>query len=162
MAVALAGLLTGFACHSPGSQYRDDQAAEADQIFDERANGRDLLEAALQRAQAEDRHLLLLFGANWCSYCWQLHALLENDPSLRQVVNASFIVVPIDVGTSRRNRNTGLIDRYEASVFTDGTPALVVLDSAGHRVAPTGANPWSARDGIEADRIRAFLERSLR
>ncbi len=126
--------------------------------FDEQTSGRQLVAAAVAQAKAEDRKVILLFGANWCPYCVQLHALLENDPAVSALVERSFVVVPIDVGTSARNRNVRLIDRYQANVFTDGTPSVVVIDAGGNRLAPTADNPWSARQRIEPGRVLKFLE----
>jgi len=130
-------------------------------IFDEQTSGRELVRAAVAEAGATDRHVILLFGANWCPYCRKLHTLMESDPVVAPLVRDSFVVVPVDVGTSTRNRNTALIDRYDSNVFTDGTPSLVILDRDGNRVAPTDDNPWSARNPIEAERVRSFLARVL-
>lgn len=126
-------------------------------IFDEQTSGKALVDAALEEAQAGQKHVLLLFGANWCPYCRQLHGLLDSDPALRELVASSYVVVPIDVGTSARNRNTALIDRYRATVFSDGTPALVVIDSQGDRRAPTKDNPWSTKYSVDPAQLRQFL-----
>jgi thiol:disulfide interchange protein len=127
--------------------------------FDERARGGTLFDDALNRAQAENKRVLLLFGANWCPYCKALSGLLESDPEIRQVVARSYVVAHIDVGSSGRNRNTALVDRHDAPVFTDGIPALVITDARGRRLAPGAENPWSVKDSLGADRVLAFLRR---
>jgi len=154
----VASLLAG-GCQSPRSEA---VATGSGQIFDEHVNGKTLVNDALVRAKVENKRVILLFGANWCPYCRQLHGLMESEPAVRELVEKEFVVVPIDVGTSARNRNTILIDRYGATVFTDGTPSVVVVDAAGKRLAPTGDNPWSAKNPIEAQRVMAFLNGALR
>lgn len=153
----LIGLALATSCQSPVAP---DSKTSAGKPYDERANGADLVAAAIRQAADGNKHVLLLFGANWCPYCRQLHAMLEHDPAVSALVRSSFVVVPIDVGTSTRNRNTSLIDRYGATVFTDGVPSVVVIDTKGNRLAPTQDNPWSAKNRIEADRVIAFLRKA--
>ncbi len=154
----LAVLLFAVGCQSTNTE---STATGSDAIFDEQTSGKSLVNAALARAKTEHKDVVLLFGANWCPYCRQLHKLLESNPAVHEVVNRSFIVVPIDVGTSSRNRNTDIIDRYDSNVFTDGTPSVVILDAEGKRLAPTKSNPWSAKNPIEEARVLAFLKDAL-
>jgi len=147
-----------------GCQSTDpDVSAQNDgSVFDEKTSGRTLVSDGLARAKAENKKVVLLFGANWCPYCRQLHALFESNPAVSEIVERSFVVVPIDVGTSSRNRNTDLIDRYDSNVFTDGTPSVVIIDASGKRLAPTKDNPWSAKNAIEEKRVIAFLKAAVR
>lgn len=144
---------------STGCQSLGNSGATAGKPFNDQISGKALLDDALTRAQTENKRVLLLFGANWCPYCKALHGLLETDPALREIVATSYVVVPIDVGASGRNRNTALIDRYEAPVFKDGVPALVITDARGQRLAPNADNPWSLKDSTGVGRVREFLEK---
>lgn len=147
---------------STGCQTSPESAAtsSANQIFDEHTSGKTLVSAALDEAKAENKKVILLFGANWCPYCRKLHALFENDPEVHALVDKEFVVVPIDVGTSTHNRNLNLIDKYHSNVFTDGTPSVVIVDANGKRLAPTDSNPWSAKNPIEAGRVLTFLKQA--
>jgi thioredoxin-related protein len=153
-AVLSAGLLFGTGCQSP-----PEPDTAAGKPFNDQVSGKVLLDEALTRAQAENKRVLLLFGANWCPYCKALHGLLETDPALQEIVAAAYVMVPIDVGSSGRNRNTALIDRYGAPVFKDGVPALVITDARGERLAPNPENPWSLKDSTGSARVREFLEK---
>ena len=152
-------LFTGLLAVS-GCQSASDPGQATGKIFNEQVSGKTLVNEAMTRAKAENKQVLLLFGANWCPYCRALHGLLETDPAVREMVAKGFVVVPVDLGSSGGNRNTALADRYEAPVYTDGIPALVVTDADGKRVAPTRDNPWSAKNPIEAARVIAFLKQA--
>ena len=158
---AVAMLAVSLLVHGCQSTGTESAANGGDSIFDEQTSGKSLVTAALAQAKAENKDVVLLFGANWCPYCRQLHKLMESNPAVREVVDRSFVVVPVDVGTSSRNRNTDLIDRYDSNVFTDGTPSVVILDADGKRIAPTKSNPWSAKNPIEEQRVLAFLKGAL-
>lgn len=153
-ALLAAALFSGCATSNPS-------ATDEHQIFNETVPGRNLLRIGLGEAATEDKRVLLLFGANWCPYCRALHGLLENEESLRALVEQHYVVVPIDIGTSARNRNTDLVDRYRAPIYSDGLPALVITDANGDRLFPSDSNPWSAQDPITPARVRAFLEKGL-
>jgi thioredoxin-related protein len=154
-AALLTSLLAGSGCQSTG-----EPSQATVKIFDEQASGKALLSEAMTKAKAENKQVLLLFGANWCPYCRALHGVIETDAAVREVVAKGYVVVPIDLGSPGRNRNAALADRYEAPVYTDGIPALVVTDANGKRVAPTKDNPWSAKNPIDAHRLMAFLKKA--
>lgn len=157
LSVCLCLALSCAGCKSTGEVQ---SKPSANQIFDEHTSGKTLVEAGLKQAKAENKDVILLFGANWCPFCRQLHGLIENDPAVHSLVQKRFVVVPLDVGTSAHNRNVSLIDKYGSNVFTDGTPSVVVLNADGRRLAPTKDNPWSAKNPIEASRVIGFLERA--
>ena len=151
--LSLSALLACAGCQSPPAP-----EPSAQKPFDEHVSGKTLLNDALVRAQTESKRVLLLFGANWCPYCKALNDLMASDVTVREIVEKSYVVVRIDVGSSDGNRNTALIDRYEAPVFRDGIPALVITDAKGNRLAPNRDNPWTLKDSTGTDRVIAFLK----
>jgi len=135
--LALAAIM---GCRSTSTDARPSSSA-----FDERTDGRTLFAQALNRAQAEKKRVLLWFGANWCPYCKVLRRIMESDPDIIKLLEDSYVVLPVDVGSSSRNRNTGLIDRYDAPVYTEGLPSLVITDATGKKLAPSRDNPRKRR-----------------
>jgi thioredoxin 1 len=111
--------------------------------YDESADAKAALQGALASAQAAQRPVLVIFGANWCEDCRAL------DQSLKQGRNAALIgrefeVVKIDVG--RFNRNLDITRAY-GDPIKKGIPAAVVL-SADNRVL------YATRAGELADARR--------
>ena len=118
-------------------------AAAAPLPYDESADAKASLQQALARAQAAQRPVLVIFGANWCEDCRAL------DESLKQGRNAvlmarEFEVVKVDVG--RFNRNLDIARAY-GDAIGKGIPAAVVL-SADNRVL------YATRAGELADARR--------
>ncbi len=93
-------------------------------------------------ARSEDKHLLVVFGADWCPYCRAVSAALA-DGAVHAYVEDEYEVVQLDVG-ERRPGSTGmrLLRRY-AREATGGIPYAVVLDSR-HRVVSEGHPPQEA------------------
>jgi len=89
--------------------------------------------AALDKARADQRFVLIDFGADWCPDCRVLGKLFE-DASVAPFLAANFHVVHVDVG--RRDKNGDVVAKYGAT-SGDWIPAIVVLASDGTVVART-------------------------
>ncbi|MGZ5178940.1 MAG: thioredoxin family protein [Ramlibacter sp.] len=95
--------------------------------YDEAADAKAQVRAALADAGPAGLPVLVVFGANWCPDCRVL------DQSFRQGASAALIhqhfrVVKVDVG--RFDRNTDLAQAYGVPL-KKGIPAVAVLSPAG-------------------------------
>lgn len=128
-------------------------------IFDARVSGEKLVDAAIAKADAEHKRVLLLFGANWCPWCRRLHRTLEL-PAVAQRVEKSFVLVLVDVNTRNdKSRNAGVLERY-GNPIQHGLPVFVVLDRTGKQLTTRETQTMTApTDDEEADKLAAFLAR---
>ncbi|MGH9617450.1 MAG: thioredoxin family protein, partial [Acidobacteriaceae bacterium] len=97
-------------------------------IYSDTANAHEDIRQAILNAAAEHKHVLLVFGANWCVDCHLLD-LYFHDPGNASLLAANYVVVNVDVG--EYDRNLDLARKYGIPLQR-GVPALVVLDGAGH------------------------------
>ncbi len=126
-------------------------------IYDVHGSGAAQVDAALARAFAEHKRVLLDFGANWCIWCRRLHATFEADPSVARALERGFIVVMVDVNTRNgTKRNADLVARYGNPV-THGIPVLVVLDAAGRQLVTKDTGELEEGAGHSPAKITAFL-----
>jgi thioredoxin-related protein len=70
-------------------------------IYDEAANGKQQIEAALREAKFEHKRVLVKFGGNWCGWCYKLHDVFTQEENVRNVLNAEYVVVLVDVNNNR-------------------------------------------------------------
>lgn len=101
--------------------------AAANKIYDENANASQLIAAAIQRASASHKNIVLDFGANWCPDCHALDAAMHRG-ELARVIAKNFEIVHISVG--RFDRNLDVARKYQIPLHK-GIPALAVLDPHG-------------------------------
>jgi len=111
--------------------------------YNESADAKADVQQALAAAKADQRRVLLVFGANWCEDCRALDQALKSGRNAELVAH-EFRVVKIDVG--RFNRNLDLDQAY-GDPIKKGIPAAVVL-SADNRVL------YATRAGELADARR--------
>ena len=104
------------------------------------------LQEAQQRAAAEKKKILLVFGGNWCVWCRALDAAFEA-PNNAAMINGALVVLHLDIDT-----NTAL-DRKLDTPSRHGVPVVLVLDALGavQQVQETGAWVQQLKAGAQSD-----------
>jgi quinoprotein glucose dehydrogenase len=123
-------------------------------IYNEKADAKADIAAALEVARREHKHVLLKFGGNWCSWCYKLHDVFHQNAEVAAVLDRSFVVVLVDVNSNRK-----LFDKYAPDEKHPGFPYLVVLDPDGKILKDE--NTSELEDGPKHDpaKVKAFLVR---
>jgi thioredoxin 1 len=99
---------------------------------------------AMSQAANAHKHVLLVFGADWCYDCHVLDRALRR-PDIAPVLKANFEVVHVDVGQGDKNQD--LMNDYQVPMKR-GIPAIAVLDATGKLL-------YSQKNG-EFERARAM------
>lgn len=82
--------------------------------------------AAVARAQAEKRPLIVDFTADWCTACKELYKHTLSDPRVMEKA-ADFVAVKIDA----TNEDDPQVDAVKGKYGVVGLPTVVVFDSSG-------------------------------
>ena len=85
------------------------------------------IKAALARARAEHKRILLDFGGDWCGDCQVLDIYFREQPNA-DILAKNFIKVNINIG--QMDANLDIAHRYGVPIH--GVPALAVLSSSGN------------------------------
>lgn len=123
--------------------------AEPDQakkpIYDEQADAKQQIAAALAKAKRENRRVLIQWGGNWCSWCIKLNNTLTTDKDLNRELMYEYDVVHIDAGRPA-GKNIDLAHSYGSTPDKDGFPFLTILDADGKPVATTETGALEKKD----------------
>ena len=103
-------------------------------IYDEKADARKQIAAALAKAKKENKRVLVQWGGNWCPWCIRLHELFKADKKIARELLYEYEVVLIDAGQPA-GKNVDLARSYGAEVDKHGFPFLTVLDGSGKPIA---------------------------
>jgi uncharacterized protein YyaL (SSP411 family) len=124
-------------------------------IYDEKADGKAQIAAALASAKRENRRVLIQWGGNWCSWCILLDQRFRSDKELAKVLHYEYDVVHID-----SNNNKELIEKYDA-IKNHGVPFLTVLDSSGKVLVNQSTVPFETNEdgkkGHDPKKLKEFL-----
>lgn len=131
--------------------------ASVEKPFDPASDPAKDLQAAMQRAQAEHKNILMDVGGNWCEWCLVLEETLHGDAELNALLEKNYVVV--HVNWSKENENKAFLKRYPQPV---GFPTWIVLSPTGKVLkAETDTSELETNHDINGGYNKAALKRFL-
>jgi thiol-disulfide isomerase/thioredoxin len=129
-------------------------------IYNPDADVKAEIAAAVKKAGAENRAILLMFGGNWCPWCHLLHGLLASDAPIKSLLAERYVLIMVDVGEKPgQPLNQDLVDLYRVKGF--GYPALAVLDKGGKLLCAQSTGVLEKGRGHDPAKVLAFLRTQL-
>jgi thiol:disulfide interchange protein len=121
--------------------------------YDEKADANAAVDAALVRAKASGKRVLIDMGGNWCPDCRILAGVMAL-PEMKPFLDAHYEMVSVDVG--RFDRNLQIPARFHVAKLA-GVPWIVIAEPDGsvvvssddvtdeHHHTPQAMADWLAR-----------------
>jgi len=112
--------------------------------------------AAIKKAGAENKYVLLLGGGNWCGWCIEFEKFCKADAKIDSVLNAGFVSYHLNY--SRENENKKVFARY-GYPQRFGFPVFIILNEKGERIHTQ--NSEYLEDGNKSynrNKVQAFFE----
>lgn len=128
---------------------------ESANIYSDTANAKEQIRQAILKAGVEHKHVLLVFGGNWCVDCHLLD-LYFHDPGNAALLAANYVLVDVNVG--EYDRNLDLAHKYGIPL-NKGVPALVVLDGAGHILYAQRHGEFENMRVLDSTAVTRFLQK---
>ncbi len=122
--------------------------------YDPRANPYRDLERALDRAEAENKRVLIVVGGDWCVWCEILDIYLTRNTDVRTAFEASFVM--LKVNWSPVNENTAFLSGFPRS---RGYPDFFILESNGAFLRQQDTGLLEREDNYDRARMLAFAQR---
>jgi len=128
-------------------------------IYDPASDGDAQIIVALTQAKAEHKHVLVMFGANWCIWCRRLHHTFETHPAVAKCLGENYVLVLMDVNMRHGiKRNYDINERY-GNPIKEGLPVFVVLDGRGRQLTTQESGALEdGKDGHDPAKVLAFLK----
>lgn len=148
LTLATAVIASGAVCFSQAAKKEKD-------IYNESADARVEIKEALQKAAAEHKRVIVVFGANWCYDCHVLDKAFHR-PDAAAIIAASYEVVHVDIGKGDKNQD--LMTKYEVPMKR-GIPGLAVLDADGKLVYSQKNGEFENARALAPEDFVAFLNK---
>lgn len=152
--LALIPWLFAAVLHSAEAEY----PKQGPDIYDPKADGNESIAAALKRAKAENKRVLLDFGANWCPWCHQLHRVFTTNPDVRERLERDYVVVYIDVNMRHGVKRNADVNAKYGNPIKEGLPVLIVLDAEGKVLTTQETGILEQDDHHDPRKVAAFLD----
>jgi thioredoxin len=123
-------------------------------IYDESVDAGQAIRAAVRQASRHHRHIILVFGANWCADCHALDRAMHR-PELASLIERNYVVVKIDVG--RFDKNVALAEKHHVPL-EHGIPALAILDPHGKLLHAQEQGEFADARRMDSEAFQAFFE----
>ncbi|MGV6801959.1 MAG: thioredoxin family protein [bacterium] len=96
--------------------------------YDEQADARAAIDAALSQIKRENKLLAIELGANWCGDCLILSGMMEI-PAFKTYLDQHYVVVAVDIG--RFDKNLDIPARWGLAKVP-AAPTLMIIDPQGN------------------------------
>ncbi|HEY6375861.1 MAG TPA: thioredoxin family protein [Edaphobacter sp.] len=124
-------------------------------LYSETADPKADIAAALKRARAEHKRVILDFGGDWCGDCQVLDIYMNQSPNA-ELLAKHFVVVHVDIG--RMDHNVDVAEKYKVPI-KKGVPALAVLDAHGNLLYSQENKEFENMRNMRSEDVTAFLNK---
>lgn len=153
--LAMAGLFIGASTGpSRAAAPKKKPVPNREAIYNSKADANADIQAALKTAKIDRKHVLIMYGGNWCSWCYKLHDLFKSDHDIALILRNEFVQVPVDVDTQQK-----VFDDYVKKSEQHGVPFLTVLDSDGKVLVNQETGALEKGKNHDPKKVKAFLEK---
>jgi len=119
-------------------------------IYDPNADAGKQISDAIAKVKKENKHVLIVYGGNWCGWCYKLHDCFNQNADIRKLLKYEYELVMVDI-----NANENLPKRFNAKPV--GYPYLTVLDSEGKVLINQRTEPFEEGKAHDPKKVYAFL-----
>lgn len=106
-------------------------SAQAPKLYDPAADAASDLAAAVKKAAAENKFVLVQAGGNWCSWCIEFARFSKADAQLDSAINSGFVWYHLNY--SKENVNKASFEKY-GFPQRFGFPVFIILNQKGERI----------------------------
>jgi len=113
------------------------------------------IKEAIERAAKDHKHVILVFGANWCYDCHVLD-LAFHRPDIAPILSKDYEVVHVDIG--EYDKNLDLMAQYDVPK-SKGVPGVAVLDGSGKLLYSQTNGEFEKARSLAPEDVLAFLNK---
>ena len=124
-------------------------------VYNPKADAQAEIAAAVTQAQAENKHVFIQVGGNWCPWCKSFHDLTSTDPELKSFIDQNYVVVHVNYSPENKNLETLASLDYPQRF---GFPVFVILDAEGQRIHTQNSAYLEDGKGHSKEKIQQFLQ----
>ncbi len=130
-------------------------AQDSAPIYHPEADAKSDINAAVKKAAAEQRHVLLMIGGNWCRWCKMFEKFMHQDAAVDSAMNANYIFQHVNY--SKENKNSAVMTELNFPQRF-GFPVFVVLNEKGERIHTQSSAYLEQGEGYDSKKVIEFFD----
>jgi thioredoxin-related protein len=124
-------------------------------VYHPDADARAEVAAAVKKAAAENKHVMLMIGGNWCRWCKMFEKMVREQQPVDSALKANYVFQHVNF--SKENKNPSLLaDLQFPQRF--GFPVFVVLNEKGERIHTQNSAYLEEGEGYNAKKVIEFFD----
>jgi thioredoxin-related protein len=130
--------------------------AQEKKLYSPTANAVKDIAAAVKKAKAQNKFVLIQAGGNWCSWCIEFARFCTADAKIDSTINASFEWYHLNY--SKENQNKEVFAKY-GFPQRFGFPVFIILDGKGNRIHTQASEYFeNGKKSYDAEKVLNFLQ----
>ena len=136
--------------------YTGNAQTSENKLYSPTANADKDIAAAIKKAKAENKYVLLQGGGNWCKWCIEFARFCKADQKIDSVINAGFVWYHLN--DSKENKNEKVFAKYDYPQRF-GYPVFIILDGNGKRIHTQNSEYLEdGKKSYDQRKVQSFLE----
>lgn len=123
-------------------------------LYNPNANAKADIAAAIKKAKAEGKHVMIQAGGNWCGWCILFDKKVQAESTLKKALDDNYVSYHLNFSKENRNEavfaSLGYPERF-------GFPVFIVLDGNGKRLHTQNSVYLEEGKGHNAKKIMGFF-----
>jgi thioredoxin-related protein len=123
-------------------------------VYNPEADAKADIKAAVEKAGKEGKHVMLMIGGNWCSWCLRFNDKLTNNDTLKTAFEKNYVMYHLNYSKENFNEEAlaslGYPQRF-------GFPVFVILDGKGNRIHTQSSGYLEQGKGYSTKEIVDFF-----
>jgi len=124
-------------------------------VYNPNADAKTDLKSAIERAKAENKHVLIQVGGNWCPWCIKFHKMATSDAKIDSVIKADYVYLLLNF--SKENKNLDVLKTLQ-NPQRFGYPVFVILDGTGKLLHTQDSGLLELEKGYDPKKVITFLK----
>ena len=124
-------------------------------LYDPLANAGMDINAAIKKAQQENKHVLIQVGGNWCKWCVEFNRFCKGDSQIDSILAKDFIVYHLNY--SKENKNEKILATY-GFPQRFGFPVFIILDEGGNKIHTQNSSYLEDHESYSKIKVFEFLK----
>ncbi|MEJ7611502.1 MAG: thioredoxin family protein [Ferruginibacter sp.] len=130
--------------------------AQEAKLYHPVANAQKDITAAIKKAKAEHKFVLIQGGGNWCKWCIEFARVATVEPKIDSVMKASFVWYHLNY--SKENENKTMFNKL-GYPQRFGFPVFIILNEKGERIHTQNSEYLeNGKASYDPQKVQSFLE----
>ncbi len=130
------------------------QNIKLEKIYDPTIDVSAQVNAAIQEAKSDNKHVLIQIGGNWCSWCLRFHKFVNEDDSIKSILDKEYVYILLNIDKEHPQK-----EMMQELSFPNrfGFPVFVILDQKGFQLHTQNSVYLESGKSYNAKTVKSFL-----